>query len=30
MYDADEDDMDNFEWCDSFYDKDFMDVDDEM
>ncbi|CAB4006208.1 Hypothetical predicted protein, partial [Paramuricea clavata] len=31
MYDADEDDMDNFEWCDdSFYDKDFMDVDDEI
>ncbi|CAB3976918.1 Hypothetical predicted protein [Paramuricea clavata] len=31
MYDADEDDMDNFERCgDSFYDKDFMDVDDEI
>ncbi|CAB4025600.1 Hypothetical predicted protein [Paramuricea clavata] len=31
MYDADEDDMDHCEWCDdSFYDKDFMDVDDEI
>ena len=30
MYDADEDDVDNFEWGDSFYDKDFTDVEDEM